>query len=241
MARYYFGHRNPIGKHIALDRDWKGFGVDQPYEIVGVVSDAKYNEIREAPPRTIYFNAFREGAVSSQFVLRTSVDPAAVGPEVRRRVRELLKTVPVARITTLADQVDASIVPERLIAMLSGVFGALGAALAAVGIYGLLAYTVTRRINEIGIRIALGATRSNVIRMVFGEALGMVLAGLIIGAPIALWAKNFAATWIEDLPVTNVVPIAFGLVAMIAVALLAAYVPARRAARVDPIEALRYE
>ena len=105
-------------------------------------------------------------------------------------VSEVLKTVPVARVTTLAEQVDASIVPERLIATLSGLFGALGSVLTAVGIYGLLAYTVARRINEIGIRMALGATRSDVIRMVLGDALGMVCAGLAIGAPIAYFGQT---------------------------------------------------
>ena len=110
MARYYFADGNPIGKHVKLDGD------DKPYEIVGMVGDAKYFEIREAAPRTIYFNMFQEGQVFSQFALRTYINPASVVPEVRRTVRESLKTIPVERVTTLADQVDASIVSERLIA-----------------------------------------------------------------------------------------------------------------------------
>jgi predicted permease len=240
MARYYFADGNPLGKNFTLDRDWKGFGADMPYEIVGMVADANYYEIREAAPRTIYFNAFQEGRVPSQFELRTSVAPTSVAPEVRRTVRALLKTVPVERLTTLADQVDASIAPERLIATLSGLLGALGAVLAAIGLYGLLAYTVARRTNEIGIRMALGATGSAVTQMVLGDALVMVGAGLAIGAPLAVWGKSFAASLIPDLPGRSAVPIAFGALAMIAVALLAAYVPARRAARVDPMEALRH-
>jgi putative ABC transport system permease protein len=113
--------------------------------------------------------------------------------------------------------------------------------LTAIGLYGLLAYTVARRINEIGIRMALGATPGNVTRMVLRDALGMVLVGLAIGAPLAFWAKRFAASLIQDLAANTSVPIAFGAGAMIAVALLAAYVPAHRAARVDPMEALRNE
>jgi predicted permease len=242
MARYYFGNRNPIGKHVALEKDWKGFGADQPYEIVGVVGDANYSEIRETPPRTIYFAAFRqEGGVPSQFEIRTSLKPEAVAPAVRRTVHESLSTVAVARVTTLADQIDESILPERLIAFLSGVFGALGSLLAAIGMYGLLAYTVARRINEIGVRMALGATQGDVARMVLGDALGMVSAGLAIGVPIALWGRRFAASLIHDLPVTSLVPIVFGAVTMIAITVLAACLPARRAARIDPMEALRYE
>jgi ABC-type antimicrobial peptide transport system permease subunit len=154
-----------------------------------------------------------------------------VAGEVRRTVGTFLKTVPVASITTLAAQMDASIVPERLIATLSGLFGALGSLLAAIGVYGLLAYTVARRINEIGIRMALGATRGDVTRMVLGDALWMVSVGLAIGVPMALWGRRLASTVMEGLPLASPVPIAFGAVAMIAVALLAAYVPSRRAAR----------
>jgi predicted permease len=239
MARYYFGEGNPIGKHVTLDHVTGG-GNDQPLEIVGVVGDAKYLELHGAAPRTIYLSAFQGGQVPSQFSIRTSVKPASVADEVRRTVRELLPAVPVQRVTTLAEQVDASIVPERLLAGIAELFGGLGAALAAIGIYGLLAYTVARRIKEFGIRMALGATRAAVTRMVLGDALRMVCAGLAIGAPVAFWSKRLVASLIQDLPAGSSIPIIFGAAAMVAVAVLAAYVPARRAARVEPMEALRH-
>ena len=241
MARYYFANRSPIGKHVALERDWKGFGADQTYEIVGVVGDAKYSGIREAPPRTIYFNAFQFPGAPSSLSISTSVNPLTVAPAARQIAGELLQEVPVTRITTLADQVDATIVPERLMAFLSGAFGSLGALMTAIGIYGSLAYTIARRTSEIGVRMALGATRGDTTRMVLRDALSMVSAGLAVGMPLAIWGKRFAASLISDLPVTSFVPVALGVAAMIAIALLAAYIPARRAARIDPMEALRHE
>src|SRR5204863_891728 len=144
MARHYFGAASPLGKHLTFERD------AVPYEIVGVVGDAKYEDLHEAPPRTVYLNTFQDGRIFSRFSLRTSVAPTAVVAPVRRAVEELLKTVRVERVRTLEEQVDASIVLERLVAMLAGVFGDLGSVLAALGLYGLLAYTVARRMNVDG-------------------------------------------------------------------------------------------
>jgi len=241
MARHYFPGGNPIGRHFTLDRHSKGLGPDGPYEIIGVVGDAHYYEIREEPPGTIYLDTFQSPWAASQFVLRTSIAPTAAAPEVRRAVREIVKGVTVGNITTMADQVDASIVPERVIATLSSLFGVLGSLLAALGLYGLLAFTVARRSNEIGIRMALGASRGSVAWMVLCDALGMVFTGLVIGAPLAFWGRTFAASVIQGLPVDSTIPLALGSLGMIAVALLAAYVPTRRATKVDPMVALRHE
>ena len=142
---------------------------------------------------------------------------------------------------TMNEQIDSSIVPQRLIATLSAGFGGLGALLAAIGLYGLLAYTVARRTHEIGVRMALGAAGIDVMRIVLRDALWMVCAGLAIGAPLAFWGERVAASLIPDLPVASALPIVVAAAIMIAVGLVAAYLPARRAMRVDPMVALRYE
>ena len=235
LARRYFGTSSPLGKHILFDRD------TEPYEIVGVAADAKYRDPNEPPAATVYLNTFQQRRQYGRFSLRTSVPPAGVAAAARRVMAENLPNDPVVTVTTLADQVDASIVPERLVVGISSWFGALGAVLAAVGIYGLLTYTVARRVNEIGIRMTLGATARNVTAMVIRDALAMVGAGLALGIPLALAARRLAAGLIAGLHVSLTLPLAIGAAAMIAVALLAAWLPARRAARVDPIEALRSE
>ena len=173
--------------------------------------------------------------------LRTTVRPTAVAAEARRIVNDVFGPGAVRDVTTLADQVDAAIVPERLMATLAGFFGGVGALLAAIGLYGLLAYTVTRRTKEIGIRVALGATRGNVIRMVLASAGWLVVGGLVIGAPAAFWSKRLAASMLENLSSGGALPIVVAAAAVIAVALLAAYVPARRATRVEPAITLRAE
>jgi len=205
-----------------------------------VVGDAKYDDLRVAAPRMVYLNAFQEGRGRfSQFALRTDLAPTRVVEQVRAIVRDVLKTVPIAKVTTLSQQVDASIVQERLMAKLSGGFGGLGALLAALGLYGLLAYSVTRRTTEIGIRMALGATRGDVTRMVLNSALRLVCAGLALGVPLAIWSPRLAASLIQDMRLETTLPIVYASAAIIGVSLVAAYLPARRAARVHPMDALR--
>lgn len=165
--------------------------------------------------------------------------PISLAGDVRRAVGAASSAVTVARVTTLAEQVDAAIVLERLVARLSSAFAALGALLAATGVYGLMAYTVARRTNEIGIRMALGATSGDVTRMVLKSALVLVAFGMSLGIPLALWIQRLAATLIVDFGGRFTGPIVAGA-AMAVVAVIAAYVPASRAARGHPVEALRH-
>ncbi len=234
LARRYFAGRDPLGLHVRLENE------RDPYEIVGVAGDAKYQEVRLAPPPTVYvFAPMSRG--STTLSLRTDVSPIAVAADARRIVTEVLGADSVRRVTTLAEQVDAAVVPERLLAILGGFFGVVGALLAAIGLYGLLAYTVARRTKEIGIRMALGATRRDVIRMILRSGLTLVAAGSVVGAPVAFWGTRFAATAIEDSSGGGVPPVATAVVAMLVVAALAASMPAHRATRVEPVIALRSE
>jgi predicted permease len=242
-ARDCFGNENPIGRHITLSHITMTEG-EKTYEVIGVVADAKYNDLQQAAPPTIYADLFQQGFTGSehsQLAIRSRIDPEGVAGAVRQTEASVLNTVPIVRMMTMSEQIDSSIVPERLIAMLSVGFGALGALLAAIGLYGLLAYTVAGRTHEIGVRVALGAARTDVMRMVLRDALWMVCAGFAIGAPLAFWGKRIAASLIPGLPVASSAPIVVGTAIMIAVGLIACYLPARRAMRVDPMVALRYE
>ena len=235
MATHHFAAGDPLGGRVTFDGD------DRLYEIVGVVGNAKYADLHDPAPQTVYLHAFQDGNIGSRFALRTDVTPASVAGAAQRAVRDLLPRVKVGNVTTLADQVDASIVPERLIATLSGLFGGLAATLAAVGLYGLLAFTVARRTNEIGVRMTLGATRQDVTTLVMGSALELVGMGLLAGVPIAVWTGTVSARAFNGVPALGPGPILVAAVVMTAVALLASVVPTIRAIRVAPMDALRHD
>ena len=235
MARHYFPAGDPLGREVSVE----GFGA--PYRIIGVVADAKYQEVRTSAPPTMYFVYRPRPGTPSEFALRTNVGPASIAAGVQRAVDEAMKGARIRKVTTLSDQVNAAIVPERLLAMLSGFFGVLGALLAAMGLYGLIAYTVARRTREIGVRMALGATSGDVSRMVLGHALKLVGAGLVAGIPAALWGQRVASTMLENMPAGGWWPMLLAAAGMMAVTLVAAAIPARRATRVSPVTALRAE
>ena len=227
FAGHYFPNRNAIGGHVRFE------GRTTVYEIVGVVEDAKYLELKETPPRTMYMNTLQDQNLVSQYVIRTAIAPEAIINEVRRSAKEVAPDARIEGVTTLANQLDASIVPERLITQLANLFGALGGLIAAIGIYGLLAFTVARRTSEIGLRMALGATQRNVLALILRQALLITVAGVAIGATVAVQ--------IPGLPAKAAMPASIAVAAMLVITLAAAYIPARRAARIEPVQALRYE
>lgn len=232
----YCGGENPIGRKIS-------FGSDSlDIEIVGVVKNQKNASLREPTKHFVYTLYTQEGNVPSMtFYLWCQHDEAAMGPEIRRMVRELDPHLPVSQMYTVQARREEVLKPERTVALLASAFAAIAVMLAAVGSYGLLAYNVVRRTREIGIRVALGAQRVAIFRLVFREALMCFGAGLAIGIPLALALGRYLESQLFGLQASDpAVTMGASLTLGFAVS-IAALIPARRAAEIDPMEALRYE
>jgi predicted permease len=240
MARFYFGHDSPVGKRLSLDGPEGG-----EIEIVGLVQDIKYNSLREATPRLIYLPYLQTPAASLPFGMTLEVstagNPESYSGSVRDAMRTVASDLPILGFRTLADQVNRSLGQERLVAELSGLFGLLALVLASMGLYGVMTYMVARRTREIGIRVALGAERAEVLRMVLREALGLVAVGTLFGLPLALAFTRLISSQLYGIRPYDPWAITIATVVLASVSALASFVPARRATQVDPIVALRYE
>ena len=238
FAKRYLGASSPIGRQFR-------FRSSDPLDmtIVGVVGDATYGDMRKDPPPTVYVPFDQHlGILAWQNVeVRTAGNPISVVNAVRRTIQDLDRNVPMHDVITETEQIDQATFQERLFARLSSFFALLALALACVGLYGMLSYAVARRTNEIGIRMAIGAERSGIVRMVLREALLLALLGIAIGVPAALAASRVVSTMLFGLRPTDPFTLAAATLLMVCVAALAGYLPARRASRVDPMVALRYE
>lgn len=234
LARRYFGNETPIGRRILL-------GDRRPREIVGVVANAKYYSLRDRETATAYSPLEPAEPGELTLAVRTSGAPANFADTLRRRVSSVEATVPLSRVRTLTSQVERSLGTERLLARLLTAFALLSLALASVGLYGVLGYSVERRTNEIGLRLALGATRGGVMRGILRQAAAMVLAGSAIGAPAALLLSRLLGGLLYGVTPANPAVLASSIGILLAVAVASAAAPAWRAARVDPLVALRHE
>jgi predicted permease len=233
IARQYFGERSPVGARFQFN--------EQEYTIVGVAKDAKYVDLRASNVPFVYFAAVRTDSEIHSLELPTTDSPVAVAGAVRGAIRNTDASLKIREITTLQKRVDQNLARDILAADVAGFFSGLTLLLVFVGIYGTLAYTVARRTNEIGIRMALGARKRDVVQLVVGHGMVLALAGLALGIAAALGLTRFLATLLYGVKPCDVFTFVAVSLMMVGVTLLASYVPARRARQVDPMVALRNE
>ena len=237
MAQRFFHNTSPIGKH---------FGIDGPesrdrVEVIGVVKDVKGDSLTEQLRPTAYYPHAQHPQPLNNFVVRFSGAPETVVPQVRQTIRQVNPNLPIDEVVSLSDHIGRSLVRQKLVARLTSFFGLFALLLSCVGLYGVLSYTVARRTNEIGIRMALGAQRGDLLWLVLREALALVMGGIIIGLLAAFFAAKVVDQLLFGLKPTDPLTLAAATLLLIAVAAMAGYLPARRAAGVDPMAALRDE
>ena len=240
FAKFYLANQNPIGKHVTDEFP----DSPQTFVIAGVTRNARDHSLREDVSRRFYIPAlqplgpYRPG---TNYEIRTLGDPARIVSAVQKQIIAFDPSIRLGKVQTLETQLDSVLNGERMVAQLSGVFGALALLLASLGLYGVLSYGVARRTNEIGIRMALGAERGRVSAMILRETAALTGAGLALGVPASLVCARFVENKLFGLRAADPLTLAVALSVLIAVALAAGYLPARRASRVDPMVALRYE
>lgn len=238
MAKRFFGINGAVGRVFTFGNG----NVHPDIEIVGVVADSKYSDVRNRPYPFAYLPYAQNKNLSEMtFYVRTAQDPTALTPMLTKTVANYDAGLPVYNLKTLADQVQETVFADRLLASLSACLGVLAAFLAAIGLYGVMAYVVARRTREIGVRIALGATRGNISWLILREVALVAGIGLAIGLPLSFLAGRLIQSLLFGINAGNPLVLAFTAALLVTVALLAGGLPARKAASVDPMVALRYQ
>jgi len=238
FVKKFIGTENPIGKRLSRQETYHP---EVSYEIVGVAKDAKYFNLRKPEEPLVYIPIWRTPARGATLLVRGAIEPAAIVEAVRKEAQALDAAVPIMRTRTLQEQIDSTIVQERFLATLCSVFGILALLLAAIGLYGVMASSVTRRTREIGIRMALGAPQGKVLRMVLREATLLLVIGAAIAVPAALAVTRLAESLLFGVEPNDPLSIALAAAFLLAVGVAAALIPARRASAIDPLHALRHE
>jgi predicted permease len=237
LAKKRFPNVNPIGRMFRADRDSSDLT-----QIVGICANTYYYTLREGPPAQFFLPYVQQKQVNRMtYQVRTALSTAAIAPVLRSTVQSIDRDLPVTDLRTQREQINASLQIERALAALTSGFGLLALALACVGIYGIMAYSVAQRTNEIGIRLALGAQPGQVRRMILRESTWLTLTGIVAGVGGALACMRLVRSMLYGVTSNDPVTISAGMAVLIAVALGATWIPARRAAAVQPMEALRHE
>ena len=239
FADHYFPHGDAVGHHITIDDDT----VAGPWQIVGVAANTLYSGPRGDIQRHVYFPlpqiVVGEDSFAECLEIRTSGDPAKLTSSVRSALAEIDPSLPVLGIRTMNDLAGHFVSNEQLVSRLSATFSALAVLLAGIGLYGVMSYSVVRRTNEIGIRIALGAQHANVLWMVLRESLALLAVGLALGLPLALGGLHYIQSQLYELSAADPITLGASVLIIASVTVLAAWLPARRATQVDPMVALR--
>lgn len=240
LAHRFFPNLNPVGRTLRIDQISGQPG--PPIEVVGIIKDSKYESVREETHPTAFFPVTQVPAHADEetFELRTGIRPSALVTAVQAAVGGVNKEIPL-EFHTLAEQVDDSMVQERMLALLSGFFGGLALLLATVGLYGTLSYLVAQRQREFGIRMALGAQRGSILRLVMRDVIAVLAVGVGVGVGISLAVTRLLQQMLFELGARDSVTMIGAVGVLSVVALVACYIPARRATKVDPMVALRYE
>jgi len=237
LARTRFPHGNPVGQRFTTRPEKPEW-----IQVVGICADTRYRDLREEPPPQFFVPYIQESGVGGlTYVIRTRLRPAVVMPVLRQAVAQIDRELPMTDVRTQQEQIDDTMSMERTLAALAGGFGLLALALACVGIYGIMAYSVANRRNEIGIRIALGAQPAQVRGMILRESIWLAGAGVVIGVAAALALARLVKSMLYGTQPYDPPTLAGGVLILLAVALAASWIPARRAAGVQPMEALRHE
>jgi predicted permease len=238
LARRFFPNEDAIGKRFESDPE----DVEGPVEIIGICPDTRYADLRSQTPPTFYLDYRQKpGGGRMVFEIHTAGEPASALNGARAAVASLDRDLPLTDVRTMEQQVDSAMSDERVFAELTSGFGILALVLACIGIYGLMAYTVSRRTTEIGIRLALGAQRAHVRAMILRESTWLAMAGIVVGAGAAAMLTRLVKSMLYGIEPYDPVTVAGGALILVAVALAASWIPARRAARVQPMVALRHE
>jgi putative ABC transport system permease protein len=241
LGQRYFSNEDPIGKHISHIGANQNEGDPEEWEIVGIVGDVHHNSLIKAANPEIYLPYQQNSWGWGNFLIRTTVEPATLAQNFREQIRAGDKSVTLTNVRALTDAISETVAQPRFYTFLFALFGAIGLLLTVTGVYGLISYTVAQRTQEIGIRMALGATRQNVVSMVLRQGVALALTGAVIGLAISFVLARVIVSLLFDVKPTDLVTFSVATLVLLAAAILASYVPARRATRVDPLVALRYE